>query len=49
MQENREHTHKKSDTTQPPKASIAMYYSTKHHCNTTMETFKAIATTKKFM
>ena len=35
--------------TQPPKASITMYYSAKQHCNTTMETFIAIATTEQTM
>ena len=61
MQENRQHTHKIvtqdipwetliEGKTQPPKASITMYYSTKkHHCNTTMEAFIAIATTEQTM
>ena len=35
--------------TQSPKASITMYYSTKHHWNTTMEAFNAIATTNQSM
>ena len=35
--------------TQPLKASITMYYSTKNYYNTTMEAFKAIATTNQSM
>ena len=53
MQENRQHTHKIvtqdipwetliEGKTQPPKASITMYYLAKHHCHTTMESFKAL-------
>ena len=60
MQENKQHFYKIvtqdipyetliEGKTQLPKASIAMYYSEKHHCNKTMEAFKAIAITKKSM